>query len=390
MSDDEVDRSEEGASPRAAKPALQNIGGVLAALAATGLTFGMIWLVTSEESHTRQLFFERSWIQYVTVSCFWLTLVLLGRRWLAHRSENSAVDVVEDILDRKRFSTSMVWHNAPTVLKAIDEPEFEAHQATRSFHRLRHGMRRLHNTRNTRELDAYFRARSDLDHAELDTRYAMLRYLVWLIPTLGFIGTVLGIGGGISGFAVALEGAADFQAVRAELPQVTGQLGTAFDTTLLALLLSVVVGLVMAQVRRLEEGILDRLDGVCVDRVCGLFQESSPETEQLVGTINEAIQKLLAQMNGSRAKTERVITEKLPVLIVQRLERGDGEVRGVLNQLAETLDSQNQILESRLPQPTAAQTPSAEEELLRRILLALETRNRLASRVARGDGSQDA
>lgn len=390
MSDDEVDRSEEATSPSAAKPALRNVVVVAAAMVATGLTFGLVWLVTSEESHTRQLFFERSWIQYVTVSCFWLTLMLLARRWLAHRSENAAVDVVEEILDRKTFSTSLVWNNAPTVIEAFEEAEFEPHRATRAFHRLRHGMRRLHNTRNTRELDAYFRARSDLDHADLDTRYAMLRYLVWLIPTLGFIGTVLGIGGGISGFAVALEGAADFQAVRAELPLVTGQLGTAFDTTLLALLLSVVVGLVQAQVRRQEEGVLDRLDGVCVDRVCGLFQENSPETKQLVDTITEELQKLLAQLNGNRARTEKVILDDLPGKLVERLERADGVNRGVLSQLAESLEAQRQILDNRLPQPSAAQAPSNQEELLRRILLALEVRNRTAGRSAPRGGSRDA
>ena len=32
----------------------------------------------------------------------------------------------------------------------------------------------------------------------LDLRYSMLRYLVWLLPTLGFIGTVVGIAGALS------------------------------------------------------------------------------------------------------------------------------------------------------------------------------------------------
>ncbi len=391
MRDDEVDRTEDGGSADEGGPARAgstlHAGLAMAiALVATGVSFALVWLVTSEESHTRQLFFERSWIQYVTVYCFWLTLVLLGRRWLSHRSENVAVDAVVQVLDRDEFANALTADSADLVLGAFADSDFERFQSTRSFHRMRHGLRRLRNTHSTRELDAYFQARGELDHAELETRYATLRYLVWLIPTLGFIGTVLGIGGGISGFAVALEGAADFQAVRAELPLVTGQLGTAFDTTLLALLLSVVVGLVMAQVRRVEEGVLDRLDGVCVDRVCGLFQESSPETERLVVTIDDVPNKVITQLNARTGMAMTDLKDKLPALIARQLDLPKGGVGAVVDQMTGSLDNLANILEQRLPDPTTSHIPSREERLLRKILEALEDRERSSGSRGGGDG----
>lgn len=67
---------------------------------------------------------------------------------------------------------------------------------------------------------------------ELELRYGLLRYLMWFIPTLGFIGTVLGI-------SRALEFAASYGPDTGELlPALTGKLGVAFFTTLLALILS--------------------------------------------------------------------------------------------------------------------------------------------------------
>ncbi len=72
--------------------------------------------------------------------------------------------------------------------------------------------------------------------------YALPKILIWAIPVLGFIGTVLGIGKAIGSFesfiAASVE---DFNVLRDGLSQVTEGLGTAFDTTFLALTISLVV-----------------------------------------------------------------------------------------------------------------------------------------------------
>ena len=64
----------------------------------------------------------------------------------------------------------------------------------------------------------------------IELKYTFVRYLAWLIPTLGFIGTITGIAGSLEGFGV--DGAEpNFDAIKSSLY-------TAFDTTLLALILS--------------------------------------------------------------------------------------------------------------------------------------------------------
>ncbi|MGH6825951.1 MotA/TolQ/ExbB proton channel family protein [Methyloceanibacter sp.] len=83
----------------------------------------------------------------------------------------------------------------------------------------------------------------------LDLAYQTMRFLVWVIPTTGFIGTVVGI-------SIALEGMQDPKNISFE--KVTSGLAVAFYTTILALLLSAVLVLLQNVVQRREEMALNR------------------------------------------------------------------------------------------------------------------------------------
>ena len=69
----------------------------------------------------------------------------------------------------------------------------------------------------------------ELSLHEIDLRYSMIRYVVWVIPTLGFIGTVVGIS-----LSLAYAGQVDVQDPTL-LAELTKRLAVAFNTTLLAL-----------------------------------------------------------------------------------------------------------------------------------------------------------
>lgn len=78
--------------------------------------------------------------------------------------------------------------------------------------------------------------------SEAESRQATVRYLGWVIPSLGFIGTVVGIAQSL-GLA---EKAGDPEAMR----EITNAMEVAFDTTLVALLLSIPI---MWSYHRLQE-----------------------------------------------------------------------------------------------------------------------------------------
>ena len=94
--------------------------------------------------------------------------------------------------------------------------------------------------------------------------YSLSRFMVWAIPILGFIGTVWGISNGIAHFSDAMTGTSSVTDVSAmlkeNLPLVTNSLATAFDTTLLALLLSIPLMMVMIWLEKQEEAYLIDLE----------------------------------------------------------------------------------------------------------------------------------
>lgn len=100
-----------------------------------------------------------------------------------------------------------------------------------------------------------FTSTLDLMSHRLDLAYQTMRFLVWVIPTTGFIGTVVGI-------SIALEGMQDPKHI--EFDKVTSGLAVAFYTTILALLLSAILVLLQNLVQRREESTLNRAAQYCL------------------------------------------------------------------------------------------------------------------------------
>lgn len=97
---------------------------------------------------------------------------------------------------------------------------------------------------------------------EIDLRYNIVRYITWLIPSLGFIGTVIGI-------MLALNYAGDRANVQSPdmLYQVTERLGVAFSTTLLALVMASILVFIQNVVQGKEETALNKAGQYCLDNL---------------------------------------------------------------------------------------------------------------------------
>jgi biopolymer transport protein ExbB/TolQ len=78
----------------------------------------------------------------------------------------------------------------------------------------------------------------------LDSELSMIRYIAWAIPAIGFIGTVRGIGDALSQAHKAVTG---------DISGVTEGLGVAFNSTLVALLLSLVLMFLLHQLQLAQE-----------------------------------------------------------------------------------------------------------------------------------------
>ena len=109
----------------------------------------------------------------------------------------------------------------------------------------------------------------ELYHHKLDLGYTIVRYFVWLIPALGFLGTVMGIAEAM-GFAGSGAVEADLL-----LGPTTQKLAVAFYTTWLGLVLTAVLVLGMSLVQAAEERTLNETGEYCLDNfVLRLIEES--------------------------------------------------------------------------------------------------------------------
>ena len=83
----------------------------------------------------------------------------------------------------------------------------------------------------------------------VDLRYGLVRFIAWLVPTLGFIGTVFSLGASLSGAGVP--------GVQLNLKEVARTLGIGFDCTMVALMESAVLVFLLHLVQEKEESALN-------------------------------------------------------------------------------------------------------------------------------------
>ncbi|HBL30954.1 MAG TPA: hypothetical protein DD490_29320 [Acidobacteria bacterium] len=116
-----------------------------------------------------------------------------------------------------------------------------------------------------------------LSRSEMESRSSVIRYIVWAVPAVGFVGTVVGIGDALAEAHQVIKAGSD-AAKESAIQSITSMLSVAFDTTLVALLWSLVLMALHHLLERLEDktlntfhdqaktGLVDRLDSQGLER----------------------------------------------------------------------------------------------------------------------------
>lgn len=135
-------------------------------------------------------------------------------------------------------------------LEALPEPE-------RGFllpRALRGALNRYGSTSSVQDVSNVVRDLCDTEADRLDSELSMVRYISWAIPSIGFIGTVRGIG-------EALGNA--HEAVAGNIAAVTASLGVAFNSTFIALLISIVIMFLTHQLTLMQERMVLEAQDYC-------------------------------------------------------------------------------------------------------------------------------
>ena len=119
-------------------------------------------------------------------------------------------------------------------------------------------LHRFSTTRNIQDAAGATHAYCTAEAERLESELSMIRYIAWAIPSVGFIGTVRGIGQALGQAHKAIEG---------DIFDVTTSLGVAFNSTLIALLISIVLMFLLHQLQSLQEHYVLDTEAYCEEKL---------------------------------------------------------------------------------------------------------------------------
>lgn len=191
----------------------------------------------------------------------------------------------------------------------------------------------VHARGSAQELDDQLRTLSDNDAIAQEGSYSLVRFINWAIPILGFLGTVVGITDAIAGVTPEM--------LEQSLSGVTSGLATAFDTTALALLLTMALMFGTFISERLEQTLLEQVDGYVERHLAHRFERPGNDNASFVAALNKNTETLLGT-------TEQLVQKQAQVW-ARSLERLDRQSADYLkNQQAQLTQSIGQALDFAL------------------------------------------
>ncbi len=249
------------------------LAAVIATLIYFGVALGLLhtcfgpegWLV-SKERLTTGYWIGRvlsSPINLFSLIAFGVAVGLLWERRTAVRAEQEAFEL--DIV-RYEEETLILPEDAITCRKRLHDLD----DKQRSFlliELLSFGLQRARANWSAEDVGTAISMQADLKRDEQEAEYSMIRYLAWAIPSIGFVGTVLGIGQAMGSIkptqVTTAETGGSTQAV-SPLMEAASHLNTAFDTTFVALVLSLILMFVLHRIQAAEDALLTRATDACL------------------------------------------------------------------------------------------------------------------------------
>jgi hypothetical protein len=223
---------------------------ILAAVGVAALCLPLLQLVPPPHSQTAWWTTERLLRvfigpeQVLCYACFaWACLILLARqRETARQQRAFSLDLLPTDPEWRLLPADVsLWQRR---IERAAEP-FGSFLLTDWFVGV---LRLFGRQRSVVEIDSYLNRQADLELARLVASMGRVHYLAWALPALGFVGTARGIG-----MALSVAPALSSDPQTHFLDQITSSLAVTFDTTFVALVLSLVLMFLISSQQRAEE-----------------------------------------------------------------------------------------------------------------------------------------
>lgn len=270
-------RSDSATASHARSPTDVGLRATGAIAAVLTLVFYVAVVIPLSGSYFADLFGERGWVPYgITWLSIWAGVLLVVKAQLLNAQRQALeLDLLPDsvatrITPRNASEFRAHLHDAaytlqpqPALARALVEG------ASRNFliERIEGALERFRMRGSAPDVVDHLASQSQLDANAVSSSYTMIRVFIWAIPLLGFIGTVIGISAAVAGFSDSVAAVVDLDVMKQSIGTVTIGLGIAFDTTLLALVMSIVIMFPASSLQKSEEDFLNRVEAYCDERL---------------------------------------------------------------------------------------------------------------------------
>jgi len=243
--------------------------------------------------YIHDLFYERTWVNYTETFFFFWAVGILYLKLQKLRQQKAAMylDVLPTDISQEV--------NAENVGQFIDHLYGLPARLRDSMmvNRIRKGLELFEIRQSNGDVTNMLGAQSNIDSARIGGSYALTKVFLWAIPILGFIGTVLGLSQAIGGLSLDMN---DVPKMMASLGGVTSGLGTAFDTTLLGLVLAMFLNFPMNLLAKVEDDNLNNIDAFCNEVLLPRLNDGGAGSAAIAGDAGNVMEVLVKAVAGSQ------------------------------------------------------------------------------------------
>jgi biopolymer transport protein ExbB/TolQ len=269
-------------------------------------------------------------VEYIIGSMFFIGLAALAMRFIDVTAQFASIGSVE--LSPPALGGSPL-SECETLLAELGE-QSAALQNNYLSRRLREAIEFVRRKDSADSMEQHLRYLEDQDALRMNANYALSRIIIWAIPILGLLGTVIGI-------TIAITNLKP-ETLEQSLTEVTSGLGVAFDHTGQALTLTMILMFIKFGVERAEGRLMTIVDERAAEELIGRFQymgtDGDPNvasirrmSEQVIGAVESlasrqaevwrtSIDETHQQWADVSSSTGKVIQDSLAVVMRQSLE----------------------------------------------------------------------
>lgn len=248
----------------------------------------------------------------VLINCFFFWgAAICGYRWLRLRQ----LERLSSTRLLSAVSGSLAQRSIGDTIGDLEQPVVSVSPLLRRLHAV---LRQWQLEPKLQAADIVLQEHVAHDQEEVQAGYSLVRTLVWALPVLGLIGTVIGIALAVGGFATFLGGdVEDVRVVKKHLVEVTSGLSFAFVITLQGLLTSLLVMLVASALQTREDRLYGRVQHEISEQFLPELQRSGEAegvtsghalgdwtqvVERMAGGVAGAVRQVLEEQDRGRRK----------------------------------------------------------------------------------------